>query len=88
MELLVAMSGYISDFVLCTFIDTELSDSDDYLLEVCLRALHTGCYSQPNFIYGLVRCPHFAAHQNLTYHRFHLTTSTFPWSVILLQVFT
>jgi hypothetical protein len=64
MELLVAMSGYVSDFVLCTFIDMELSDSDDYLPEVCLPALHTSCYSQPNFIYGLVRCPHFAAHQN------------------------
>jgi hypothetical protein len=32
-------------------IDTELSDTDDYLPEVCLCALHTSCYSQP-------KCPH------------------------------
>jgi hypothetical protein len=75
MELLVAMSGYVSDFVLCTFIDMELSDSDDYLPEVYLATLHTGCYSQPNFIYGLVRCPHFAAHQN---SRITFSTSLHP----------
>jgi hypothetical protein len=35
-------------------IDTESSGSDDYLPEVCLHVLCTGCYSQPNFIFWIL----------------------------------